>query len=55
MVQAARNSGLMSPDLAGPNWGPGSECRRRLRRLQGGQGIEAVTPPDLHGEWVSSR
>nr|XP_054774064.1 protein APCDD1-like [Lytechinus pictus] len=54
VVQTARSNGLMSPDLNGPNWGPGSECRRRLRRLQGGQGIEAVTPPDLHGEWVSS-
>ncbi|XP_072169404.1 protein APCDD1-like [Diadema setosum] len=55
VIQAARTGGLRSPDLAGPTWGPGTECRRRLRRLQGGQGIEAVTPPDLHGDWVSSR
>ncbi|XP_022082331.1 protein APCDD1-like [Acanthaster planci] len=32
-----------------------SECGAQLRRLQGNEGVSAVVPPRLKGEWVSMR
>lgn len=46
---------ITSPDMVGPIWGPGSSCRRQLQFLEGGYGTDIIQPPELRGEWVSTR